>query len=313
VERVAGSEELACAIETARRAGHLLRDLFEQAHTVRTKSSPSDLVTEADMASEALIVESLRRHFPQHSILAEEGLGDLVSLGQPTGHAERSAESLPCAEETLRCAQGDRDAGGTGSSAARESVLPPGGLWIVDPLDGTVNYAHRYPAWGVSISLLVGGRVEVAVTHDPMRGDTYWAERGRGAWCDGRRLHVSTVAHLGEALLMTGFPYNRAAGEDNNLAEFGAVMPRVHGVRRAGAAVLDLAHVADGRLEGYWEKHLRPWDWAAGWLLVEEAGGTVTDLEGLPWSLERDSLVATNGFLHAELLDALQAARRPVA
>ncbi len=278
MERV-GGEELACAIETARQAGCLLRDLFERAHTVRTKSSPSDLVTEADTASEALIVESLRGRFPQHRILAEEGLGDLASLApEAAGSAGRT-----------------------------------GGLWIVDPLDGTVNYAHRYPTWGVSISLVIGGRVEVAVTHDPMRGDTYWAERGRGAWCDGRRLHVSTVAHLGEALLMTGFPYNRAAGADNNLAEFNAVMPRVHGVRRAGAAVLDLAHVADGRLEGYWEKYLRPWDWAAGWLLVEEAGGTVTDLEGHPWSLERGSLVATNGLLHDELLEALQAARRPAA
>ena len=312
MERV-GGEELACAIETARQAGRLLRDLFERAHTVRTKSSPSDLVTEADTASEALIVKSLRGCFPQHRILAEEGLGDLVSLGQQTSHAERSVTCRPCAEEALRCAQGGRDAGGPGSQAHPESVLPPGGLWIVDPLDGTVNYAHRYPTWGVSISLVIGGRVEVAVTHDPMRGDTYWAERGRGAWCDGRRLHVSTVAHLGEALLMTGFPNNREAGTDNNLAEFNAVMPRVHGVRRAGAAVLDLAHVADGRLEGYWEKHLRPWDWAAGWLLVEEAGGTVTDLGGHPWSLERGGLVATNGLLHAELLDALQAARRPVA
>ena len=313
MERVDGSEELACAIETAMRAGRLLRDLFEQAHTVRTKSSPSDLVTEADTAAEALIVESLHGCFPQHRILAEEGMGDLVSLGQRSSHAERGQASRPGAEEALRCAQGDRDAVGPGSLADREGVLPPGGLWIVDPLDGTVNYAHRYPTWGVSISLVVGGRVEVAVTHDPMRGDTYWAERGRGAWCDGRRLQVSTVAHLGEALLMTGFPYNRAAGEDNNLAEFGAIMPRVHGVRRAGAAVLDLAHVADGRLEGYWEKHLRPWDWAAGWLLVEEAGGTVSDLEGHPWSLERCSLVATNGLLHGELLEALQAARRSVA
>lgn len=279
MERVEGSRELICAVETARRAGRLLRDLFEREHTVRTKSSAIDLVTEADPASEALIIESLRSGFPQYPILSEEGLGDLEALS-------------------------DEGAGeGTGVAAAWAS-----GIWIVDPLDGTVNYAHRYPSWGVSISLAVGGRVQVAATVDPMRGNTYWAERGRGAWCDGRRLQVSKVARLAESLLMTGFSYDVAAGNDNNLAEFGALMLQVHAVRRAGAAVLDLAHVADGRLEGYWEKRLRPWDWAAGWLLVEEAGGTVTDLGGRPWTLQSDTLVASNGAIHAELLEALREA-----
>lgn len=279
MERVTGSDQLLCAVETAQRAGRLLRDLFEREHTVRTKSSASDLVTEADTGSEALIVESLRAHFPQVPILSEEGLGDLAALSE------------------------EEDADGAVTAAWASA------LWIVDPLDGTVNYAHRYPSWGVSISLAVGGRVQVAATCDPMRGHTYWAERGHGAWCDGRRMQVSRVARLGESLLMTGFPYNREAGGDNNLAEFNALMPQVHAVRRAGAAVLDMAHVADGRLDGYWEKHLRPWDWAAGWLLVEEAGGTVTRIDGRPWSLVSGTLVATNGPIHAELLAALQAAR----
>ncbi|HNS51933.1 MAG TPA: inositol monophosphatase family protein [Anaerolineae bacterium] len=279
MERVSGSDELICAVEVAQKAARLLRDLFEREHSVRTKSSASDLVTEADTGSEALIVESLRARFPRIPILSEEGLGDLAALSEDEDGADGAVAGAPAS-----------------------------GLWIVDPLDGTVNYAHRYPSWGVSISLAVGGRVQVAATCDPMRGQTYWAERGRGAWCDGRRMQVSRVARLGESLLMTGFPYSREAGEDNNLVEFSALMPQVHAVRRAGAAVLDMAHVADGRLDGYWEKHLRPWDWAAGWLLVEEAGGTVTRIDGLPWSLVSGTLVASNGLIHAELLQALQAA-----
>lgn len=290
MERVNGSEvggELAFAISIAHRAGRLLCGLFDQRHTVGRKSSEIDLVTEADIASERLIVDAIHSRFPDHLILAEEGLGDLL----PQSVTPQS----PALTQ-----QGD--------SRARVGER---GLWIVDPLDGTVNYAHRYPVWGVSIALAVGGRVEVAVSHDPLRGETYWAERRRGAWCNGRRLKVSEVARLGEALLATGFPYSLATARENNLAEFNAVMPRVHGVRRAGAAVLDLAHVAAGRLDGYWELWLNPWDWAAGWLLVEEAGGAVTDMDGQPWSLNSSKIVASNGCLHAELLDALKGARRP--
>lgn len=254
------------AIATAREAGQLLRQLYGRRHSVRTKSSKIDLVTEADIASEELIVAAIRRAFPAHRILAEEGLGDADPL---------LFDSSP--------------------------------VWVIDPLDGTVNYAHGYPAWGVSLACSRSGQVLAAVTFDPLRDELFSAQQGQGAWCNGERLRVSSVAGLGQALVATGFAYRRATLADNNLARFGAVMPRVQGVRRGGAAVLDLAYVAAGRLEGYWEMHLRPWDWAAGWLLVEEAGGTVTNLQGQPWSLASEELVASNGLVHTELISHLGA------
>lgn len=264
------TEALDFAIETARQAGRLLVEFSRQRHTVRRKSSDIDLVTEADLASERLIVDAIRARFPEHTILSEEGLGDLQAI---TGET--------------RC------------------------LWLVDPLDGTVNYAHGYPAWAASLALAERGQVVLCVSYDPLRDELFWAERGREAWCNGERLHVSATSRLRDALLATGFAYLRATLADNNLAEFGAVMPRVQGVRRAGAAVLDLAHLAAGRLDAYWEMHLQPWDWAAGWLLVEEAGGVVTDLRGAPWSLGTNNLAASNGLLHDKLLAMLKQARQP--
>ncbi len=255
-------------MKLAQQAGHLLRRLYHQHHTLNHKSSDIDLVTEADLASERLIVEAIRTRFPEHTILSEEGLGDWQTVAGQATH-----------------------------------------LWLVDPLDGTVNYAHGFPVWGVSLALAQEGQVVLGVVYDPLRDEIFWAERGGGAWCGDRRLHVSAVAHLREALLATGFPYLRATIPDNNLAEFNAVMPRVQGVRRAGAAVLDLAYVAAGRLDAYWERHLNPWDWAAGWLLVTEAGGVVTSMSGEPWRLGMNHLAASNGRLHQELLAVLAQAR----
>ena len=261
-------DPLGIAVDTAREAGRLLREYAGRDLEVGHKSTEIDLVTEADLASERLIVDSLRRHFPGHTILSEEGLGDLQRLAGESDH-----------------------------------------LWLVDPLDGTVNYAHGLPVWGVSLALADAGRPVLAVSYDPVRDEMYWARRGEGAWCNGRRLHVSATGRLAQALVATGFAYRRATLEENNLREFNTMMPRVQGVRRAGAAVLDLAHVAAGRLDAYWEMFLQPWDWAAGWLLVEEAGGTVTDLRGGPWALSTGAIAASNGTLHAELLSVLQQAR----
>jgi myo-inositol-1(or 4)-monophosphatase len=269
------ADALAFALDTARRAGQLLRDLYHQGHTINHKSTDIDLVTEADLASERLIVDAIRAEFPGHAILSEEGLGD------------------------------------------QQMATGVGYLWVVDPLDGTINYAHGYPVWGPSLALAQRGRVVLGVSYDPLRDEIFWAQRGQGAWCNGQPLRVSTTARLRDALVATGFAYQRATlstiSRDevlgNNLAEFGAVMPHVQGVRRAGAAVLDLGHLAAGRLDAYWEMHLQPWDWAVGWLLVEEAGGLVTNLHGQPWSLDTNHLVATNGPLHDELLAALRSAQ----
>ncbi len=257
-------EILEFAQNLARQAGDLLCEYYEQRHEVERKSTDIDLVTEADLAAEALIVETIREQYPDHTILSEEGLGDLQEVVGETEY-----------------------------------------LWVVDPLDGTVNYAHRFPVWGVSLALAERGRVMVGVIYNPLLDELFWAERGQGAWLNGEAICVSEAQRLKDALLATGFAYKRATLEDNNLAEFNAVMPRVQGVRRAGAAVLDLAYLAAGRLDAYWEMHLQPWDWAAGWLLIEEAGGVVTDLRGEPWALGKDAMAASNGPLHQELLDLL--------
>jgi myo-inositol-1(or 4)-monophosphatase len=265
------SERLDFARRTAREAGGLLREFAHRRHEVRTKSTEIDLVTEADLASERLIVAAIRENYPHQPILAEEGQGDSQEM---VGDAEH--------------------------------------LWLVDPLDGTVNYAHGFPVWGASLALAQQKQVVLAVTYSPLHDEMFWAERGQGAWLNGRRLRVSPANQLRDALLATGFAYQRATLADNNLAEFSAVMPRVQGLRRGGAAVLDMAYLACGRLDGYWEMHLNPWDWAAGWLLVEEAGGVVTDIRGEPWSLFRNNIVASNGTrLHHELLETLARAGRP--
>ena len=263
------TDALDFALRTARRAGQLLCEFYHQHHTVSRKTSEIDLVTEADLASEWLIVEAIRARFPDQAILSEEGLGDLQRITSGMSY-----------------------------------------LWIVDPLDGTVNYAHGYPVWGVSLALARQGQVVLGVTYDPLRDEIFWTERGRGAWFSGEPMHVSAATRLRDALVATGFAYERATLADNNLAEFGAVMPRVQGARRAGAAVLDLAHLAAGRLDAYWEMHLQPWDWAAGWLLIEEAGGRVTDMRGEPWSLGTKDMVASNGLLHDQLLALLNGARQ---
>jgi myo-inositol-1(or 4)-monophosphatase len=182
--------------------------------------------------------------------------------------------------------------------------------WLIDPLDGTTNYAHGLPIFSVSIGLAVEGRMALGVAYDPNADDLYVAERGAGAWLGDQRLAVSTTATLNESLLVTGFPYNLRQTPDNNLAEFTAFTLRVQAVRRMGSAVLYLAHVAAGRVDGYWELRLGPWDVAAGALLVEEAGGRVTNLEGGPLDLDAPSVVASNGRIHDEMLAVLKEVRR---
>lgn len=190
--------------------------------------------------------------------------------------------------------------------------LPEGcPVWVADPLDGTTNFAHGFPVFGVSLALICDGRVELGVTCDPLRDEIYWARRGEGAYCNGRRLRVSETAGLGESLLATGFQYDRATNADNNLAEFSYFMPKTRGVRRAGAASLDLAWIAAGRLDGYWEKGLHVWDFAAGQVLIEEAGGRVTTYAGHPWHPRSGNMVASNGVesLHEALLHGIASAR----
>ena len=184
-----------------------------------------------------------------------------------------------------------------------------GRRWIIDPLDGTTNYAHGFPAFGVSIGLESAGRVELGVVYDPNLDEMFVAERGRGTTVNDRPLAVSATPTLDESLLATGFPYNIREARDNNLEEYAAFSVRVRAVRRLGSAVLDLAWLACGRLDGLWGLRLGPWDVAAGSLLVEEAGGRVTDLTGGALDLDAPSLVATNGHIHSAVLDVLREVR----
>jgi myo-inositol-1(or 4)-monophosphatase len=191
-----------------------------------------------------------------------------------------------------------------------EALPAAGPVWVVDPLDGTTNFAHGYPVFSVTLALLVDGRPELGVTYDPLRDDLFWAQCGRGAWRGQRRLRVSTTAELGASLLATGFAYDRASNADNNLAEFSHFVPRTRGVRRGGSAALDIAWVAAGWLDGYWERGIQVWDMAAGVLLVQEAGGVVTAYSGRPWQPADRNVAAANSVLHTALLQGLQTARQ---
>ncbi|MCA9545043.1 MAG: inositol monophosphatase [Myxococcales bacterium] len=182
--------------------------------------------------------------------------------------------------------------------------------WFVDPLDGTTNFAHGFPHFCVSIALADAQGLAVGVIHEPLRRWTFWATRGGGAWRDGQRLQVTAVDRLDRALLATGFPYDRHTNPDNNLDRFGAALTVAQGMRRAGSAALDLAAVAAGWFDGYWEDRLKPWDLAAGALLVAEAGGRVTDLAGGPLDLSTGRALAAGPALHPHLLARLCQANR---
>jgi len=248
---------LETAAEIAREAGALLARYFERRIGYEMKGE-FDLVTEADRASEKLVVERLRTHFPTHGIVAEEG-----------GGHESASEYR----------------------------------WYVDPLDGTTNFAHGYPVFNVTLGLEREGEMVAGVVFDPTRQELFAAERGGGAYLNGRRIHVSRTAALKSSLWSTGFP-NWKRGQNINIHFYFQLAMATHGVRRGGSAAIDLAYVAAGRLDGFWEFGLNPWDMAAGKLLVQEAGGRVTDMEGGAHSLKSPHLLADNGQLHEETLQA---------
>ena len=178
--------------------------------------------------------------------------------------------------------------------------------WIIDPLDGTTNYAHGFPWFGVSIALEVDGVVRLGVIYHPMMDELFTAVKGEGAFINGRPIRVSVRQPLKNCLLATGFPYDRTWDNENNFENFMNFQMSARAVRRAGAAALDLAYVAAGRLDGYWECKLKPWDVAAGQLLVSEAGGDVTNHAGEPFSVYDHRVLASNGLIHAEMVEVLK-------
>ncbi len=183
-------------------------------------------------------------------------------------------------------------------------------LWLVDPLDGTTNFAHGLPIFSVSVAFAVGGVVQLGVVYDPLREEAFCAARGAGAWLGARRLQVGAASTLVDSLLVTGFPYDQGSNPDNNLDYFEHLVVRSRGMRRLGSAALDLAYVAAGRVDGYWEIRLQPWDVAAGMLLVAEAGGLATRLNGEPDVLRGPcSVLAANPALHGLLRQEIDAVR----
>jgi myo-inositol-1(or 4)-monophosphatase len=242
----------------------------------------------------------LLKHFGQLERIREKGrAGDLVT------EADLAAEQAVLAvleEDTPELGVLAEE---SGRRAGRGSELE----WCVDPLDGTTNYAHRYPFFGTSIGLTWRGQPLLGALAVPALEQLYWAAPGLGAWCNDTPIRVSSCDVLASSLLVTGFAYDRHDRLDNNYAEFAWFTHRTRGVRRGGAAAVDLAFVADGRLDGYWERGLSPWDLAAGVVLVEQAGGVVCAYDGGPARLEDGRLIACTPGIRQALIDGLAACR----
>lgn len=188
--------------------------------------------------------------------------------------------------------------------------------WIIDPLDGTTNYAHGFPVFSVSIALESSGEVVLGVVHNPMLDETFVAEKGSGAFLNDKKISVSTVASLGKSLLATGFPYDVRTTKLNNIDHFTNFALKAQAIRRAGSAALDLSYIAAGRFDGFWEMKLRAWDVAGAALMIKEAGGTVTDFTGNAFSIYSSECLASNGLIHASMVEVLDqgiasAAREP--
>lgn len=230
----------------------------------------ADFVTFVDHEAEASIVARVGAAFPEHAILAEE---------------QASA------------------AGDGGLAVPRE-----GWVWIIDPLDGTTNFLHRYPMYAVSVAVAHEGELVAGAILSGVTGEEWCAVRGAGAFKDGQRIHVSAIERLPQALIATGFPFKTIRQLPRYLGQFGAVLRSAAGVRRAGSAALDLCHLATGYIDGFWELDLAPWDVAAGTLIVREAGGVITHVDGTPRGIDSGSVLAGNAAIHAALVDCLNGA-----
>ncbi len=249
------------ALEAARVAGAILTECARTGFRVEHKDAVN-LVTDADRRSEQAVVEVIRKSFPTHAILAEEG----------------------------------------GERAGRDAEFQ----WVIDPLDGTTNFAHGFPAYCVSIGLTYRRTPILGVVLDPTRNELFLGETEGGAFLNGARLTVSRTFTLNASLVVTGFAYDIRESPENNLDHFSNFALKAQGVRRMGAAALDLCYVAAGRFDGFWELKLHPWDMAAGVVLVTEAGGRITDFAGQPHTIYERSILATNGLIHDEMLKVLK-------
>lgn len=249
------------ATESVLAAGAVLKERWGKLTNIQEKGRPGDLVTEADKLAEAEVLKVLKRHLPEHQILAEES-------------------------------------GALGNADSKY-------LWAIDPLDGTTNYAHGLPLAATSVGLMIDGVPAVGAVYNPFSDELFQAATGLGATCNRRKIQVSQTKELSKSLLITGFAYDRRETKDNNYAEFCHLTHLTQGVRRLGCASMDLAGVACGRLDGYWERGIQPWDMAAGIVILREAGGKVTAYDGSPLDIPSGRILATNSIIHDALSKAL--------
>ncbi|MBI1807499.1 MAG: inositol monophosphatase [Ignavibacteria bacterium] len=253
---------LSIAIEAAQQAGKFLKRSLGNVREIEQKSGEEkNLVTEIDRRSEKLIIDIIRKHYPNHDILAEES----GRMGQASEYK-----------------------------------------WIIDPLDGTTNFTHGFPVFCVSIALERNGVIVLGVIYDPNFDELFTAEKGKGAYLNNKRVRVSQIDFLARSLLVTGFPYNITENPGHAIEHFVNFLMKAQAVRRMGSAAIDLAYTAAGRYEGFWEVALNPWDMAAGVLLVEEAGGKVTDFAGHPFSIYKKDVLATNSVIHDQMMKILE-------
>jgi myo-inositol-1(or 4)-monophosphatase len=255
------SRALRVSEEAARAAGdHIMGEFRRLSPAEVEEKGPHDFVTRVDHEADKLIVDRLRKEFPDHKIVAEESGGSLHHTG---------------------------------------------GLWLVDPLDGTTNFIHGFPMFCVSVAFAIEGRTEVGTIYDPVHGEMFACKRDEGMWLNSSPVSVSQVNDLSRAFVGTGFAsrYKKELGPW--MGQLNDVCTAVSGIRKAGAAALDLAYVACGRFDAFWEPHLSAWDMAAGSLMVEAAGGRVSDEAGNPWKLGSRGIIAANADLHAPLVSIL--------
>jgi myo-inositol-1(or 4)-monophosphatase len=254
------AKELKTAQFAARRAGEIIRTSYARLTGADVaEKRENDMVTRVDVEAQKDVVSILREAFPEDHIVAEETLDDTVNAGISPKAPRR---------------------------------------WYIDPLDGTTNYIHAYPMFATSVALAENNRIVIGVTYDPMRDEMFHAVRGEGAFLNDLPIRVSGISDKRRTLLATGFPFRARSYLDDYLKTFRHFFNNSRGIRRGGSATLDLAYVAAGRVDAFWEMTLSPWDMAAGVVLVEEAGGRVTDFWGGTSSLESGHIVATNGTFH---------------
>lgn len=260
-------------LQAFKSAGTLVRQSITRQKTI-TKKGEIDLVTEIDCAAEKRIIKIISKTFPDHSFLCEES-----GATRHGGQARRGGQA--------------------GNSKHR---------WIIDPIDGTTNFAHSLPICSVSIAYEENGVVKMGGVYDPIREELFYAEKGRGAFLNGKKIKVSKTKKLNDALLATGFPYDRRKDPDKYLRIFREFLMQAQEIRRLGSAALDLCYVACGRFDGYWEAKLNPWDKAAGMLILKEAGGKLSDYAGNPLTLTEPTIVASNGLMHASIVNIIKTA-----